>query len=295
MRGTPRFVTIRGMSRHPSILLRRLSLGFIGLNAGFVAAFGLLSPKAFDEAFTWAVLPPLHARFVGALYLWGTIVLAVAAVTRRRSVWWPIAVGAAIFTTSMLVLTVWNSNAFDWSKTPVKVWVIAYILFPIMTIPFAWRFRHADPDDRDEPLPIGLAVMLRVVAVALALVGIALLVARRPMAERWPWPVSNGVAQFYGGPFITIAWCAWAFSRRPRRDIRGFAVALGVLGAVVIAISMLHRSLFNTGRLSTWVWFVGSVALVIVGTLTASVRRHSGLAESVSHSDTTIGRVESPV
>ncbi len=34
----------------------------------FVAYLGIFVPERLDRSFTWAVLPPLHARFVGVLF-----------------------------------------------------------------------------------------------------------------------------------------------------------------------------------------------------------------------------------
>ena len=242
--------------RHP--LLNRLVVGFIALNAGFVAIFALLKPKAFDTVFTWAVLPPLHARFVGALYLWGTVLLIGALLTRRHSVWWPATVATAIFTGFMGALTALNTEAFDWKLIAVKVWVLAYIAFPLSTAIVAWIYRRPVVSDSDGPklLPLSARV-LQILAGLFLLIGLALLFARETMVDAWPWKVSNGVAQFYAGPFVTLAWCAWAYSRRVARDLAPFAVSMATLGWVVVAISTEKHKLFDSGRPVTWLWFVG--------------------------------------
>ena len=247
---------------HP--LVNRLVVGFIAVNAGFVAIFGLTKPKAFDKVFTWAVLPPLHARFVGALYLWGTVLLIGALTSRRRSVWWPATVATAIFTAFMGVLTALNTEAFDWKLAAVKVWVLAYILFPLASIAVAWVYRRPVAADAiGPPLRPSLVRTLQFIAVALLLVGLGLLFARAPMARAWPWKVSNGVAQFYSGPFVTVAWCAWAYSRRVARDLVPFAVSMIALGVTVVAISIEKHQLFDVGRPVTWLWFGGFAALAL--------------------------------
>lgn len=262
------------METAPHPLVHRFVTGFIGINAGFVAAYSLVNPQGLDEAFTWANLPPLHARFVGALYLWGTIVLVWAALARRRAVWWPIVVGAAIFTSSMGILTALNRRAFDWSLLPVKVWVLAYIVFPLMTLPLAWRYRRSDPADAGGPDMPGNAVrILHGLTLIFGLLGVGLLVVRSAAVSAWPWPVSDGVAQFYGGPFLTIAWCCWAYSRRSVRDCRGFALAMAALGLAVVAVSIKHRVLFDAGDISTWLWFAlfGTVAVAFSYAVVRSV------------------------
>lgn len=65
----------------------RLFYGLIFLAALFVAALGYFAPVVMDEAFTWAELPPLHARFVATLYLFGAVyLLAVTASRGARAV-----------------------------------------------------------------------------------------------------------------------------------------------------------------------------------------------------------------
>lgn len=259
---------------HPP--LHRWCIGFIGLNAAFVAIFATLAPKALDEAFTWASLPPLHARFVGALYLWGAIVVFWSVFAPRRLAWWPIVVAAAIFTTSMGVLTALNRAAFTWSLVPVKVWVIAYTLFPLTTLAMAWAYRPSGPITTD--LPRAAIRGLQVWAAWFAVVGVGLLVFRSAVADVWPWPVSDGVAQFYSGPFLTLAWCCWAYSRRDARDGRGFFAAMAVLGVAVIAVSLNHRVLFHAEDAAAWVWFAAFALLTVwFGALVFAVQAPTGV------------------
>ena len=114
-------------------LLHRLVAGFIGVNAGFVAYLGLARPRTLDEKFTWADLPPLHARFVGGLYLFGAVFLLGSLLCRRWVVVAPTMLASAIFTTSMFVLTMLNRGAFDFDLLPATVWLIASLLVPIMS------------------------------------------------------------------------------------------------------------------------------------------------------------------
>lgn len=261
-----------GMEHQP--LLHRLVIGFIRLNAGFVAVYALTNPRAFDKTFTWANLPPLHARFVGSLYLCGTVLLAGALFARRARAWWPATVATTIFTASMGVLTALNPEAFDWSTVAVKVWVIAYITFPLaagaLAIAYA-RPGNAVDTSGAEAFPPRVVHALQCLAGFLAVVGIGLLVARERMAEWWPWKVDIGVAQFYGGPFVTLAWCAWAYSRRARRDATGYLTAMACLGVATLVISLVHRRLFDTGNLSTYVWF-GAALVIATGFLLLLIR-----------------------
>ncbi len=61
----------------------RAYLGTITVAALFVAYLGFVAPKRMDKSFTWAALPPLHARFVASLYLFGTVYLGACATTSK--------------------------------------------------------------------------------------------------------------------------------------------------------------------------------------------------------------------
>ena len=63
----------------------RLYFGVITVAALFVTWLGFSAPARMDESFTWALLPPLHAGFVGALYLFGGVYLLLCA----TAVGWP--------------------------------------------------------------------------------------------------------------------------------------------------------------------------------------------------------------
>ena len=242
----------------PNPLIHRSFALIIAVAAAFVAWLGFFEPERMDRAFTWASLPPLHAGFVGSLYLFGAVLVAGSGLVPHRAEWGGAIGGIAIFTTSMLVLTVLNTEAFDWSLGPVRVWVISYVVYP----PIAWaltiwlsRRPITSAGGREVAPPTTL--LLRFVTVAFALVGTGLVTARTVMADLWPWPVSEGVAQFYGGPFLAVAWVSWWYStRRNRSDLVVYAPSIVVLAVSVVAVSLQHRALF-AADLASFVWFAG--------------------------------------
>jgi len=50
-----------------------------------VAVLGLFNPVYLASIFTWLVLPPLHARFVGAIYLFGAVFMAGRLFAKRQA------------------------------------------------------------------------------------------------------------------------------------------------------------------------------------------------------------------
>jgi len=261
-------------------LLHRAFALIIALAAALVAWLGLFRPERMDRSFTWADLPPLHANFVGALYLFGAVLVGGSAIVRHRSQWGPVISGIAIFTTSMLVLTAINDEAFDWSLGPVRAWVISYVVYPpIAWALTAWLVRRPMTTAGGAPVARWMTATLIAVAVVFGALGVALLLARSAMADAWPWPVSDGVAQFYGGPFLSVAWVAFWYSRRHHRsDLVVYAPALAVLGLTVLVISIDHRELFAADDPAAWLWF-GSFAAIAATHVVLSVdawRHRSG-------------------
>lgn len=258
-------------------LLHRVFALIIAVAAVFVAWLGLFEPVRMDRAFTWAALPPLHAGFVGALYLFGAVLVGGSGIVAHRAQWGPVIGGIAIFTTSMLVLTALNTEAFDWGLGAVKGWVISYVVYPPIAWALAlWVVRRPMTSAGGSPVTRWMTVTLLVVAAVFGVLGVLLLVARSAMADAWPWRVSDGVAQFYGGPFLSIAWVAFWYSRRRyRSDLIVYAPALAVLGVTVLVISVDHRDLFAADDPAAWLWFGGFAAIAATHlVLTVDAWRH---------------------
>jgi hypothetical protein len=250
----------------------RCFYGVIALAAAFVAYLGLAAPERLDESFTWAVLPPLHARFVGVLYLFGAVYMVGCIVARRWSQVSPALPAIGLFTSLLLLVTLLNPEAFDYDLTPVWVWTLSYVVYPAIAFATAWALRHRRAAAvGGPPLPRWAGTFLTVQAAAFAVLGILLLVARDVAVDIWPWKISAGLAQFYGGPFLAYAYCSWRYSRRRRwAELAAIAPAMLVFTAGTVIVSLVHRELFSASDVTTWVWFGGfGAAAVILLLLTA--------------------------
>jgi hypothetical protein len=184
-----------------------------------------------------------------------------------------------LFTALLFVITVLNPDAFEYDLTPPKVWTLSYIVYPLLGLGLFLSQRR-----RPGVLPPGPALstwarnLLVAQAVVFGITGVLLLVAREAMVDVWPWPISNGLAQFYGGPFIAYAWTSWAYSRR--RTWKEASTVLPAMLAFVVATlvaSIVHDELFSASELEDWVWFgvfgALSVALAAMcAAVTATVR-----------------------
>ncbi len=247
---------------------RRLFFAVIAVAALLVAYLGLFAPARIDESFTWVVLPPLHARFVGVLYLFGGVYMIGSILAHRWSQVSPALPAIGIFTSLLLLVTLLNLDAFDFDLTPVRVWTLSYIVYPTIAFTLAWTARHREAPAVGGPtLPAWAPAFLKLQATVFAVVGVALLVAREAMVDVWPWPVSAGLAQFYGGPFLAYAFTSWVYSRRRAwAELAAIAPAMLVFTAGTVVVSLMHSELFPAAALATWVWFAwfGASATVLV-------------------------------
>lgn len=250
---------------------------FFGVLAGlFPAFFGLFGPSTLDKEFTWASIPPLHARFIGSFYLFAVLYTLGLLVARHRwqvgSAYWSI----SIFTGTIGILNILNWDAFDFDETTVKVWIGVYMAFPVVGVALALLARREDQGiERGEPIAAWARAWFIFQAAVYAIVGASLLVARETMADAWPWPVTNTVAQFYGGAFLSLAYISW---HSARRQLWAALVAVippfAVFSVATIVVSLLHGDLFSAGDFASWVWFAffGMSATVFAAMLATLVR-----------------------
>src|SRR4030095_8310484 len=99
---------------------------------------------------------------------------------------------------------------------------------------------------------------------ALALV---LLVAPEFMASVWPWKITRLLAQIYSAPFLAYGLSSLMISRlRTWAEIRVVVTSTFVFALGVLLASLIHRTLFTPGNVSTWLWFGGFLlATVMLG------------------------------
>jgi len=101
------------------------------LFALWVGIWGYFIPSHVDKAIPWLV-PPLHARFLGAMYLsaaafnLGSILAHYYAEVRiviRMIVIW---------TGMLLIVSLFYLGEFDYNHKPVWFWFGAYLVYPLI-------------------------------------------------------------------------------------------------------------------------------------------------------------------
>ena len=233
----------------------------VGLFALWVGAWGLLYPAEVGRALPWTV-PPLHARFIAAMYLAGALAMAWSWFEHRRSaaVRIPLAV-ASMWTGALMLVSLLHLREFDFSKPQVWFWMGAYVAYPLWG---AWLYFRggaaASAAKRRQSDPALLAVAAGCLALALAL-----LLAPATMVRAWPWTISPLLANIYAGPFFAYGVCAMMLAREAQPEARRIVLA-SMLSFALVALmaSLLHLKLFHFDAPAAWVWFGALAAAGVV-------------------------------
>lgn len=229
--------------------------------AAWVAVRGLFFPAHLSQTIPFNV-PPLHSRFLGAMYLSGATFMLLA--IRARS-WREIRIVVpmvALWTGALGLVSLRFLGAFDWAEPQTWTWFIAYSAFPIVAAWIAWRQRGVAGGARTASplpaLPAPLRTYLGAQAAVLTLLAVALLAAPGAVAAVWPWKISTELAQVYSAPFLSFGLGSLMAARaKAMGEVRIALTATLVFTAAVLAASVLHRGLFAPTAPATWLWFGG--------------------------------------
>jgi hypothetical protein len=123
----------------------RLYFAAVGVLALWVGAWGYFVPLQVDRAIPWLV-PPMHARFLGSMYLSGTTFMLGCLLARHWSEVRAIVPVIAVWTGMLLVVSLFYLDQFDFSRTQVWIWFGAYLVYPLMALGLIWQDRDARRD-----------------------------------------------------------------------------------------------------------------------------------------------------
>ncbi|MCY2959030.1 MAG: hypothetical protein NTY35_02605 [Planctomycetota bacterium] len=234
---------------------QRIYFATVGLLALWVGAWGTFAPAHADRALPWLV-PPLHARFLGAVYLSAAFVLANGLVARRQSEVRAMTLLITLWTGGLLVLSLFHLEEFDPHHKPVWFWFGAYVVYPLAGVWSLLAHRARPPTSDDAPLPTWARRYLLVQGAGFVVLSLLLLAIPSSMVAVWPWKISPLLAQIYSAPFLAYGSCSWLLARgRTWPESRIVVRGAFVFAVFALVASVLHRNLFSSERVATWVWF----------------------------------------
>ena len=247
----------------------RIYFGAVGLLALWVGIWGYFIPDKVDKAIPWLV-PPLHSRFLGSMYLSGTTFMIGGILSRYYAEVRVMVRAIAIWTGMLFIVSLFYLGEFDYSRTQVWIWFGAYILYPLIALWLMWKDRTLQDRLTGSDLPAWVRTYLFVQGILVTLLALVLLLAPELMVSAWPWKITRLLAQIYSAPFLAYGLSSFMISRLQNwAEIRVVVTATFVFALGVLLASFIHGALFSTGTISTWLWFGGFLlATVMLGLLT---------------------------
>jgi hypothetical protein len=245
----------------------------VGVLALWVGVWGFFIPEHVDKAIPWLV-PPLHARFIGAIYLAGLGIMGGSILTRHYEEVRVSTIIVALWTGALFVISLFYLGEFDFSRGPIWFWFGAYIAYPLIGFWYAWKYRNTGDESTHPGLPAWIRTTLLIQGVILTALSFALFFAPEFMLKVWPWKVTRMLIQIYSGPFLSFGVGSYLLSRqRSWSAIRVVVAGFFVLALGVLTASTLHRSLFSPANLSTWIWFAGFTLVLVLHALMLLMNR----------------------
>jgi len=237
---------------------QRVFFAVICAAALLVAILGLFNPTYLASIFTWLVLPPLHARFVGAIYAFGAVFMAGCLAARYQAeVRWAVQL-IGIWTGMLFVISLLNLSAFDFKLLPVQIWFASYIIYPITSF---WMTLRQSPlrDVGDLPgleLAGGARGFLLVQGILFSLLAVSLFFAPAVMSTLWPWKVTPVLAQMYAGPLLSYGLGSLLFAQQRKwLGVRAILPGMLIFTVTTVIISSVHIKLFSFNEVPDLLWF----------------------------------------
>jgi hypothetical protein len=259
---------------------RNLKIYFaaVGLFALWVGVWGFFVPTSVQRALPWLV-PPLHARFIGAIYFSATIIMFGGMLARAYADAKAAILVSTIWTGMLFIISLFYLGEFDFTHKPVWFWFGAYIVYPILGAWFLWRSRNLDEPVVGAMLPDWVKMYLLVQGIALTILSLALLFLPEMMLNLWPWKITRLLAQIYSSPFMAYGIASLMLSRQSTwREIKVIVTGALVFAILALLASLIHIELFSFERMATFVWLGGLTIISIVSSWLTLISVRDGRA-----------------
>lgn len=229
-------------------------------------AFAILYgfPDSSGERFAWAIKPPMTAVFIGAGYLGGAyqfVRLIAGREWHRYGMAFP---PVSVFTAAMLVATVVHWDRFDLHHLPFQLWLVLYVVTPVL-VPALWlRNRRTDPRTpapTDVLLPRGVNQLFTALGTVVLAGAVAAFAVPTLAIGIWAWPLTPLTARVLAGWFSLMGVGALVLGRERRWSACRVALQSFCLWhGLVLLGAFAHRADFGARGLAN-----GYVATTVAG------------------------------
>jgi hypothetical protein len=234
-------------------------------------------PERSADRFAWNIRPDIMGVYIGAGYLGGSYLFLRTALGGR---WSRVAVGfpaVSAFTLAMLIATILHWDRFDIHHFPFQLWLILYVITPVLVPVLWWRQRHSDdgsPEPGDKVVPVAVRRGVLLLGIGIVVVAVAGFFVPSLIIGFWPWSLSPLMARILSG---------WGFllgvgNIFVSRDTRWSFWRVGVESIVIWHVLFLLGTVFYSGDFTTgsWLnWYTVSltIALLLVAWFYVSITR----------------------
>ena len=233
----------------------RIYFAAVGVLALWVGFWGYVLTSEVERAIPFSV-PPLHARFLGAVYLSGLVIMVGGLLARSWREIRLVPILTALWTGGLCVISLFHLDRFDFATPHPWVWFAAYVIYPLIAIGLAWRHRHVESGAAAAEVPAWARRYLVGQGIVLTVLAIGLLLAPGAMADVWPWPIDRLLAQIYSAPLLAYGVGSVLLARqRTLLEVRVVVAGMLVFTAGVLLASIIHRGLFSAGDVEDLLWF----------------------------------------
>lgn len=253
------------------VFARRAVFLVLVVAAGLVGVALLVVPAATVTFFSWGLAPPPLAAFAGGAYL-GSAVVYVTALTRPRHEVRGLVLGAAVLSSSVLVVSVVHRDQFDLGRLAAWAWFVLFGAFTLLTTALLALDRDVGGPPRGPKLARWWRVLLVAVATGLGALALVLWTAPELAAGFSPFDMGPLGARFAGCWVALLAtvtgWAAW--------DGRVAAAGLPALALVALPAGMLLGAVRTADQLrpaGVAGYVVGLMTVLLAGAVIASPSR----------------------
>ncbi|MEO8288999.1 MAG: hypothetical protein ABI670_21520 [Chloroflexota bacterium] len=230
-------------------------------------------PDRTGELFAWKITPQMSAIFLGAGYAGGAWFFIRVALESRWHTVANIFVPTTIFVWFMLAATLLHLDRFSKDTPAFNLWIIIYLITPIL-VPFLWyRNRVTDPhiiEPDDITVPASVRVAAAVIGAGAMVLAILLFVLPQfgtAALDIWPWKLTPLTARVTAAAisFPAAAWMVLARDSRWSAWRIPLEVQVVALGLALLGIPRAWDN-FDPNRLATWV-FIGVLLVLVAATV----------------------------
>jgi hypothetical protein len=246
-------------------LTQRIYFAVIGLAALLVAVLGWFFPAGLADIFPWATVPPLHARFIGAMYGFGAVFLFSCAIARKpEAVRWAVLM-TVIWTGMLGIISSLRLNHFDLSRLPDQIWLASYTVYPLLGLLLLF-WQHPWKNlirAQSIPTPFWIERVLQVQGILVTVLALLLLLFPLWMSNQWPWKVTPLLAQMYAGPLLAYGVGSLLVARETFSTLFTIIPAMLIFTVGTLIASVLHRNLLAF-EVPDLVWFGFFIVMTIL-------------------------------